>query len=231
MVTASSRATCSTPSFLKQNTLCVIPSPLTGATSKITVWLSIFVGEQGRGRALVGVSTTGRTGEDSRQFQKSLFLIYHSPSFLSKGLLAWGLLLRLCGLTIGPFSVFAFPVLKLHEGTIILGFLQGSWGQTLGSHACIANILQTGRSLFQAPSPHPLAWFYLAFFLLRLSVYHVPTSSLSSAVYRHKVCCPLTGNNGNELSRREYSQVRRMECHACSACKMCKHNIRQLGSC
>lgn len=205
MVTASSRATCSTQSFLKQNTSCVIPSPHTGSTSKITVWLPIFMGEHGSGCALVGVSTTGSTGEDSRQFQKSLFLIYQSPSFLSKGLLAWGLLLRSCRLTIGPFSVFAFPVLRLQEGTIILSFLQGSWGQTLGSHACIANILQTERSLFQAPSPHPLAWFCLAFFLLRLSVYHVSTTSLSSAVYRHTVCCPLTGKNGNEFSRREYS--------------------------
>lgn len=117
---------------------------------------------------------TGSIGEDGRQFQKSLFLIYHSPCFLRKGLLAWGLLLRLCGPTIGPFSVFAFPVLRLQEGTIILGFLQGSWGQTLGSHTCIANVLQTERSLFLAPSPHPLAWFYLAFFLLCQSIMSPP---------------------------------------------------------
>lgn len=200
MVTANSRATCSTQSFPKQNTLCVIPSPLTGDTYKITVRPATYFCGWARKGAWPGGRVHNWEYWGGQQVLSTIHLAFWvRVSWPGTCCLGW------CGLTISPFSVFAFPVLRLQESTIILGFLQVSWGQTLGSHACIANFSQTELSLFEAPSPHLLDWFYLAFFLLRLSAYHVSTSSLSSAVYRHAVCCTLTGNNGNEFSRREYS--------------------------
>lgn len=108
MLMARSRATYSTQMCRKQSKMCVIPSPLTGATYVITILLPIFVGEHERGVPVVGVFVSGRVryGRVLRahicveafwggQQTTSGSSLPPLPCFLNQGLRAWGLLIRL----------------------------------------------------------------------------------------------------------------------------------------
>lgn len=85
MLMARSRATCSTQMCLKQNKMCVMPSPLTGSPP---YYLFLWVRTWGRrarcgcvrewacpymGVSCVHVTVWGRSGEGSIQLQVSLF--------------------------------------------------------------------------------------------------------------------------------------------------------------